>query len=126
MRKTKRQLVAETEEWVGKNPEAYGALVRASAMLSDKGASTPFKFLAEVMRHAAALGPETMYGLVDALTVRLSKGSHAIPNQIVSGVARMVAKELDGHSGFHAEMRRSRFDEDDEPEQPSLFQGVAG
>lgn len=122
MRKTKKQLVAETDEWVGKNPEAYRALVRASSLLSDKGVGTPFKFLAETMRYGLALGPETMYGLIDALSVPgFAKGEFAIPNQIVSGVARRVAAELEGHEGFRTVMRRSKFDEEDAPEQPALF-----
>lgn len=121
--KTKRQLVEETEEWVRKNPDAYRALVEASKAISDKGKDTPFKFLVEVLRYNCTLGKDVMDAVIDALDgFAFAKGEYAISNDIVSGLARRISKELEGYEGFHANLKRSRFDEPDgEGEQLALF-----
>lgn len=125
VRKTKRQLVAETEEWIGKNPDAYMALKDAAALLSDAGKDTPVKFLAEAMRYGMYIGTDAMHGVIDALSgVGFAKGAHAIPNEIVSGIARRLAKDMEGREGFRVRLRKSRFDDEDGPDQPSLFEGV--
>lgn len=121
--KTKRQLVEETDEWIRKNPSAYRALTDAAKAISDSGNDTPFKFLIEVMRYNGLLGRNVMFDVIYALSdVPLAKGEYAIPNEIVSGIARRIASDLDGYEGFHTKLRKSVFDEpDDTTEQLCLF-----
>lgn len=120
--KTKRQLVEETEDWVEKNPKAYTALVEASKVISDTGNDTPFKFLAEIIRYNKVFGKAALDEIIDVLDgIEFAKGEYAVPNQIVSGLARRISKELEGYPNFHANLRKSKFDEPDEAEQPQLF-----
>ena len=120
--KTKRQLVEETEEWVEKNPMAYTALVEASKVISNTGNDTPFKFLAEIIRYSKVLGKDALGEIISILDgIEFAKGEYAVPNQIVSGLARRISKELEGYPNFHAVFRKSKFDEPDEAEQPQLF-----
>lgn len=117
--KTREQLVEETEDWVARNPNAYRAIVDAAKTLSDAGEDTPFKFLIEVLRYNRVFGHSLMWRVVTALSnVNLAKGEYAIPNEITSGIARKVAKELEGYPNFHANLKRSRFDEPEEPPAP--------
>lgn len=120
--KTKRQLVEETEGWVEKNPQAYTALVEASKVISNTGNDTPFKFLAEIIRYNKVFGKAALDEIIDVLDgIEFAKGEYAVPNQIVSGLARRISKELEGYPNFHANLRKSKFDEPDEVEQPQLF-----
>lgn len=120
--KTKRQLVEETEDWVEKNPKAYTALVEASKVISNTGNDTPFKFLAEIIRYNKVFGKAALDEIIDVLDgIEFAKGEYAVPNQIVSGLARRISKELEGYPNFHANLRKSKFDEPDEVEQPQLF-----
>ena len=120
--KTKRQLVEETEEWVRKNPMAYAALVDAAKAISNAGEDTPFKFLAEIVRYNKVFGKAALDEIIDVLDgIEFAKGEYAVPNQIVSGLARRISKELEGYPNFHASLRKSKFDEPDEVEQPQLF-----
>ena len=120
--KTKKQLVEETEDWVEKNPMAYIALVEASKVISNTGNDTPFKFLAEIIRYNKVFGKAALDEIIDVLDgIEFAKGEYAVPNQIVSGLARRISKELEGYPKFHAVFRKSKFDEPDEVEQPQLF-----
>lgn len=120
--KTKKQLVFETDEWIRKNPKAYTALVEASKVISNTGNDTPFKFLAEIIRYNKVLGKAALDEIIDVLDgIEFAKGEYAVPNQIVSGLARRISKELEGYPNFHANLRKSKFDEPDEAEQPQLF-----
>ncbi|MBR3226858.1 MAG: hypothetical protein IKF78_16210 [Atopobiaceae bacterium] len=120
--KTKKQLVEETEDWVEKNPMAYIALVEASKVISNTGNDTPFKFLAEIIRYNKVFGKAALDEIIDVLDgIEFAKGEYAVPNQIVSGLARRISKELEGYPNFHAVFRKSKFDEPDEVEQPQLF-----
>lgn len=124
VKKSKKQLVAETEEWIRKNPSAYRALVDATKAITDSGNDTPFKFLVEVLRYNGVLGEKVMSEVVEALSnVRFAKGEFAIPNEIVSGIARRIASDMEGYEGFHAVFKKSVFDEPDseEVEQLALF-----
>lgn len=122
MGKTKKELVQETCDWIGKNPKAYHALLQAAKTITDSGNETPFKFLTELLRYNSVLGRDVINEVVDLLSdIQFAKGEYAIPNEIVSGIARKIAKDMEGYGGFRANFKKSVFDEPDAVEQPSLF-----
>ena len=118
MRKTKEQLVEETEKWLEANKEGYKAIKNAAELIQGNGKQVPTKFLVEVLRFGTYLGTETMHEVVDLLGFTHVRGAeHTIPNEITAGIARTLADD-----GIEVTIRKSRFDEQDkEWVQDALF-----
>lgn len=104
--KTSEELWEETERWVDENPEAYHAMLRATAAISSHGIETPMKFVAEMLRYNSVMGADLMHDLVDTLSgISFAKGEFALPNEIVPGVSRMISAY-----GYPVKLRPSRMD----------------
>lgn len=118
MRKTKKQLVQMTTQWLERNEEAYRALREAARRVQERDKQVPVKFLVEVMRYSGYLGQDTMHRVVDMMDgVRFEGKDHKIPNEITAGLARKLHED-----GIEVVVRKSKFDEpDDEFEQLALF-----
>ena len=105
--KTAEQLWESTEKWVDENPQAYAALLRATAAISSRGIETPMKFCTELLRYNSVMGSDLMHYLVDTLSgIGFADGEFAIPNEIVPGVSRMISAH-----GYPVKLRASRMDE---------------
>ena len=118
MRKTKKQLVEMTEQWLSRNIDAYKALRRAARRVQERNKHVPVKFLVEVMRYSGYLGQDTMHSVVDMMGgVRLQGKDYSIPNEVTAGIARKLKSD-----GLDVVVRKSKFDEPDEEfEQLALF-----
>ena len=118
MRKTKQQLVEETEKWLEANKDGYRAIKSAAELIQSRGKQVPTKFLVEILRFSTYLGADTMYEVVDRLGwVSVKGGEHSIPNEITAGIARKLAND-----GVNVTIRKSKFDEPDkEWVQDALF-----